>query len=75
MANLQTLLPEQLTVQQVALILDMSVYSVRMKIERGGLESESMDIIPTKAVGEYIMNDMGYTQESAEQHIYNQIFE
>lgn len=75
MPNLQQYLPEELTVQQVARILDMSVFAVRRCIESDDIESESMDILPTASVGNYLMLAKGWSQEGAEQHIYNQIFE
>lgn len=75
MANFQALLPEELTVKQVALILDMSEYAVQRHIEKGGIESEDMHMIPTKSVGDFLMNDRNWMQESSEMHIYNTINE
>lgn len=73
--NLQQQLPEDLTVQQVARILDLSVYAVRKLIDEEKIESESMDIVPTGSVGNYMITQLSWVQEAVEQHIYNTIFE
>jgi hypothetical protein len=73
MANIQALLPNDLTVQQVALILDFSVYFVKKQIELGEIESEDMFMIPKDSIVSFLMKDRSWDQESAERHIYNNI--
>jgi hypothetical protein len=73
MANLQAQLPENLRLDQVATILDMSAFDVIRLIREKKITAPNYAVIPTSEVGKFLMEFMAWEQEYVETFILERV--
>jgi hypothetical protein len=73
MANLQLLIPEFLRLDQAATILKASLWDVRNMVINGTMESNSLEVIPTKSVATRLHELHGWEWDYVERFILEMI--
>lgn len=67
-------LPETLTLDQVAQVLHLNVLAVRTLVTTKAIQSSSYELIPTASLGKYLEQENGLTAGDAEMLIATTIY-